>query len=280
MKSNKIKLNESKDSKKLVLHYAKTLAQYANLLEDLNIEKSKYKFLAKDLEKFKLALDNISDNIIITDPKANVIYVNKAVEKTTGYKPKEVIGKKSGTLWKTPMPLAYYQKLWDIIKKQKKVFNGEVQNKRKNGEVYTAIISISPVFNEKGEIEFFVSVERDITKEKEIDRSKSEFISLASHQLKTPPTAIKLLTERLLSDKIGTLTEKQKEYFNDIRSLNQRMIDLINTLLNMSRIELGLFSFQIDKKDACMIMQDVVKELELIIKEKQLKFKMTFQKSM
>ena len=209
-----------------------------------------------------------------------MIYVNKAVEKTTGYKPKEVIGKKSGTLWKTPMPLAYYQKLWDIIKKQKKVFNGEVQNKRKNGEVYTAIISISPVFNEKGEIEFFVSVERDITKEKEIDRSKSEFISLASHQLKTPPTAIKLLTERLLSDKIGTLTEKQKEYFNDIRSLNQRMIDLINTLLNMSRIELGLFSFQIDKKDACMIMQDVVKELELIIKEKQLKFKMTFQKSM
>ena len=64
---NMPKSPESKDSKKLVLHYAKTLAQYANLLEDLNIEKSKYKFLAKDLEKFKLALDNISDNIIITD---------------------------------------------------------------------------------------------------------------------------------------------------------------------------------------------------------------------
>jgi len=103
-----------------------------------------------------------------------------------------------------------------------------------------------------------------------------EFIFLASHQLKTPPTAIKLLTERLLGDKMGTLTEKQKEYIGDIRSSNQRMIDLVNTLLNVSRIELGSFIIQVSKKDACTIVQSVLSELKFIIDKRRLKLKTIF----
>ncbi len=64
----------------------------------------------------------------------------------------------------------------------------------------------------------------------QVDQAKSEFISLASHQLKTPPTAIKVLTERLLGGKMGKFTEKQKEYLSDICFSNQRMIDIVNTL--------------------------------------------------
>ncbi|MDR3549092.1 MAG: PAS domain S-box protein, partial [Candidatus Pacebacteria bacterium] len=143
-------------------------------------------FLEKDLEKFKLALDNIADNVIITDPEGIVVYANKAVETVTGYRPEEAVGKKSGALWKAPMPAEYYRHMWDVIKNQKKVFVGEIRNRRKNGMIYTAAISISPVLDKNGDIEFFVSVERDVTKEKEIDRAKSEFMSLASHQLRTP----------------------------------------------------------------------------------------------
>lgn len=243
---------------------------------DPAIEKPTYEALAKDLEKFKLAMDNVADDIIITDPEGIVVYANKAVERVTGYKAEEAIGKKSGALWKTPMPSNYYQRMWDTIKTQKKVFIGEIQNKRKNGEVYTAMMSITPVLDKKGEIEFFVGVERDITKEKEIDRTKSEFISFASHQLKTPPTAIKLLTERLLGDKIGTLNLKQKEYFNDIRSENQRMIDLVDAFLNVSRIEMGIFAVHVTEKDAGAIVRSVVLELNPFAAKQNIQLKESY----
>lgn len=90
------------------------------ILKDLKLEKSKVDILVRDLSKFKLAVDNVADNIIITDPEGIVIYANKAVEKVTGYRPEEAIGKKSGALWKTPMPVKYYKKLWNTIKKIKK----------------------------------------------------------------------------------------------------------------------------------------------------------------
>lgn len=126
-----------------------------NVLEDLTAEKLKAEMataksegLAKDLEKFKLAVDNVSDNIIITDPEGTVIYANKAVEKITGYKPEEAIGKKSGALWKAPMPQEYYRKLWDTIKNQKK-FSSERYRIKGNPASFTRPLSVSPRLSTK-----------------------------------------------------------------------------------------------------------------------------------
>jgi len=238
--------------------------------KDLQIEKIKAENSANDLVKFKLALDNASDHVTITDSKGVVIYANNAVEKITGYTPDEVVGKKAGELWKLPMPREYYHKLWSTIAEQKKPFIGEIQNRRKNGQIYTAIISISPVLDNKKNILFFVGLERDITREKEIDKAKSEFISLASHQLKTPPTIIKLLTERLLDGKMGKFTKQQKEYLLDIQSSDERMIYLINALLNVSRIELGVFYVKAIECDVNSIIKSVVEDVKVIIKKKKL----------
>jgi len=215
----------------------------------------------KDLEKFKLALDNISDNVIITDPDGLVVYANKAVENVTGYKPEEAVGKKSGALWKTPMPKEYYQNMWDTIKRQKKVFVGEIRNKRKNGEIYTAVISISPVLDKEGKVEFFVSVERDVTKEKEVEQAKNEFITLASHQLRTPPSIISWYTETLQSGDLGPINAKQASYLAEIYRANQRMVAIINSLLNISRVEMGTFKISPKEVDIGNIIDEIVKEL-------------------
>ncbi len=214
----------------------------------------------KELEKFKLALDNISDNVIITDPEGIVVYANKAVEHVTGYKPEEAVGKKSGALWKKPMPREYYQNLWGTIKK-KKIFSSEIQNRRKNGELYTAAINISPILNAKDEVEFFVSIERDITQEKEIDRAKNEFLSLASHQLRTPPSIISWYTEMLQSKELGPINKKQTDYLAEIYQANKRMIAIINSLLNISRIEMGTFSVSAKEIDLKAIIDETVREL-------------------
>jgi signal transduction histidine kinase len=161
------------------------------------------------------------------------------------------------------MPAEYYQIMWDIIKRQKKVFVGEIQNKRRNGELYTAALSISPLLDKNGDVMFFVGVERDITKEKEIDRAKSEFVSLASHQLRTPPSIIGWYTETLQSGDLGPINEKQADYLAEIYRANQRMIAVINSLLNISRIEMNSFSMSPRETDVTGIIDETIRELNV-----------------
>ena len=263
------KVNELEDAKKATL----------NLLEDLEEAKVKDEALVRDLEKFKLAMDNTSESIVIADPEGIMIYGNKAIERTTGYKPEEAIGKKSGVLWKTPMPPAYYQKMWDTIKKQKKVFIGEIQNKRKNGEVYAAAISISPIFDKTGEIIYFVGIERDITKEKDVDRAKTEFVSLASHQLRTPLSTVNWYAEMLLAGDVGKVTPKQREYLDEVYRSNQRMVALVNALLNVSRLELGTFVVEPKPTYIVKLARSVIDEQKPQIDEKRLQFIPSFEKN-
>lgn len=246
-----------------------------NVLEDVEEEKSKKEQLANDLLKFKLAVDNTSDMIVITDPQGIVLYGNKSVEKITGYTVEEATGKKAATLWKTPMPEVFYKELWSTIKEKKQLFGAQVKNKRKSGEIYDADISVSPVLNAKGEIVFFVGIERDITAAMQVDRAKTEFVSLASHQLRTPLSAINWYTEMLLSGDVGELNVEQKQYLGEIYSGSQRMVDLVNALLNVSRLELGTFA--VDPAEVVLpdIVHSVVKELQPQINQRHQTFSET-----
>ena len=249
-----------------------------NVLEDLDIEKTK---VEKERAKEVAILLSIGDGFVVTDENGNIMLINKVAEKLLGRKKEEVMGKvfsdailgiedKEGkviSLEKRPMNLALTAGTATV--------NSIYYYVRKNKTRFPVAITVTPIVFE-GKVIGAVEVFRDITHEREIDEEKSEFISLASHQLKTPPTAVKLLTERLLSGKMGTLTEKQKEYLNDIRFSNQRMIDLTNALLNVSRIELGAFTIQVQKKNACAIVQSVLDELEPITKGEQPKLKTIF----
>jgi len=239
-----------------------------NILEDVEKEKEKSELLSRDLIKFKLALENASDQVVIADKEGIVVYGNKAIKTITGYTPEEAVGKKAGSLWKIPMPLEYYKNMWNIIKNKKQPFIDEIQNKRKNGEVYTANISISPVLDENNEVIYFVAIEHDITKEKEIDVEKTEFVSLASHQLKTPVGALNWNLEMLLSGDYGPLDTKKKEVISEMYTMNRRMNDLINSLLNVSRIEMGVFIIEPAPIDFGKLCDEVLLEMESRIKMK------------
>jgi len=249
-----------------------------NILEDVEGEKNKAEGMAVDLEKFKLAVDNASDHIVITDPEGIVLYGNNMVEKITGYTLEEALGKKAGFLWKKPMSHEYYEKLWKIIKKDKKPFVGQVTNIRKNGEEYEASISIAPVLNNKQHVIYFVGIERDVTKEKEIDKAKTEFVSLASHQLRTPLSTINWYTEMLLNGDAGRLKPEQANYLDEIYRGNQRMVDLVNALLNVSRLELGTFVVEPKDADIIKIAEVAIDELSPKIGERKIKFSKKYSK--
>lgn len=117
-----------------------------------------------------------------------------------------------------------------------------------------------------------IGVIMDITEQKKVEQAKMELVSMASHQLRTPPTGIKWFSTMLLEEDAGKLNPKQKSYLKEILYNNQRMIDLVHSLLNVSRIELGtLFvNTKLQRIQIPMAIDDVLAELSSQIQEKQL----------
>ncbi len=250
---------------------------YFFIFKPLIKQRDELKNLSRDLEKFKKAVDGVSEHIIITDKDGVIIFANKAVEKITGYPLKEVLGN-NPSLWGRVMEKEVYRKMWHQIKDQKKPYFGEIKNRRKDGKIYFADTRISPIVNKEGEVEFFVGIERDITKEKEIDIAKTEFISIASHQLRTPLTSINWYTEMLIDDYGNELGEKPKEYVNVIRKVSSTMVGLVNALLQTSRLELGKVVVNTKEIDLTSIAEDVLKELEPNIAKKRLNIERQYEK--
>ncbi len=274
---------------------AKKLAVYTTGLEIKDIKRTaELVERVKELELLNTTLDtsrakeraillSIGDGLFATDEKGNIIFINNKAEKLLGRKSDEVVGKvfSDSILMEDEkeIPVSFEDRPVTMALRTGSIRVNTISYYyvRKNKTKFPVALTVTPVILD-GKIIGAIEVFRDVTQEKAIDKAKSEFISVASHQLKTPATAIKLLSERLLSGKMGKSTEKQKEYFTDIHSSNERMIDLVNALLKVSRIELGAYTIKVQYKDACAIVESVMSELKYIINKKRLKHIVTFSK--
>lgn len=242
-----------------------------NVLEDIKDEKDKAVALTEELKKFELAVAGASDHIVITDPNGIILYMNDAAAEITGFSIKESIGKKSGSpeLWGGQMPKDFYIDFWNTIKVKKRSFQGIFSNIRKGGQKYEAANTVTPILGQDGEVRYFVDIGRDVTREQQIDKAKTEFVSLASHQLRTPLSAINWYAEMLIDGDAGKLNKEQMDYLSQVYNNNQRMVDLVNSLLNVSRLDLGTFAIEPEKMDIIKIAKDVIKELVPIITRKR-----------
>ena len=111
---------------------------------------------------------------------------------------------------------------------------------------------------------------RDITDENNMDRAKSEIISIASHQLRTPLTAIRWYVKTLIDDK--KLTDEQRaKYLKQVYDSNNHMERLVDSLLNVSRIDLGTLNLTPEAVDINAVLRNVLKDLDVEIQAKGLK---------
>jgi len=118
-----------------------------------------------------------------------------------------------------------------------------------------------------------VIVIRDATKDRELDEAKSGFISVASHQLRTPLTSIRWYSEMLLSEDAGPLNESQKDFMNEIHGGTQRLYQTVDLLLGISRVESGKLKTDKTQIDIEVFTADITKELRSQFDEKSLVLK-------
>lgn len=106
---------------------------------------------------------------------------------------------------------------------------------------------------------------------KELDRMKSEFISIAAHQLRTPLSAVKWTLKMVVDGDLGALTPEQKTFLMQGYQSNERTIRLVNDFLNVARIEEGRFSFEFSPHKLEDLIDNLLQEFSHIIKEKKIK---------
>ena len=240
---------------------------------------SEYRFAADQLQILSMAVDQSPVSIFLTDIEGNIEYVNPKVIEITGYTTEELIGKNPKIFSAGHTPISVYKKLWKTITSGK-AWYGEFHNKRKNGEFFWELASISPIFNKNGKITNYLAVKEDITdrkqkeadliianeklaiqnneKEKlakellvakeraeESDRLKSAFLANMSHEIRTPMNGILGFAGLL---KVPGLTgEKQQKYLEIIEKSGARLLNIINDIVDISRIESGLMKVHIEE---------------------------------
>lgn len=243
-----------------------------NILEDINEERIE---ASKERDKIRTILQGIGDGVFVVDNNFDIIVFNKIAEEISGFSAKEAIGKKYYDILK----FVYednLNKADDFIRET--VLTGKPRQManhaaiiRKDKTSVPVADSAAPLKDFKGSIVGCVVVFRDVTREREIDKAKTEFVSLASHQLRTPLSSINWYTEMLMSGDAGKINENQKEYLKEVYTGSKRMVDLVNALLNVSRIELGTFAVDPEPVLVTEIIKSVLKELNPGIKEKKIK---------
>jgi len=275
---NKVK-ERTKEIEKKNEQAEKSNQAILNIMEDIEKEKNNVEILNQDLKKFKIALDNSSEQVLIADKNRRLLYANQGLKNISGYDPKESIGKTTAELWRIVEDEEKEKEMWNTVLKKKKSYTGEFKCKHKDGHEYFVHKTISPILDEDNKVSFIISIAYDKTKEKEVDRAKTEFVSLASHQLRTPLSSINWYAEMLLAGDAGKLNDDQNSFVEEIAKGNKRMVDLVNSLLDVSRLELGTFSVEPEEMQVCDSAKSIIKELKPDIKKKQMTLKFNCEKN-
>ncbi|MEK7575661.1 MAG: HAMP domain-containing sensor histidine kinase [Patescibacteria group bacterium] len=112
----------------------------------------------------------------------------------------------------------------------------------------------------------------ELKRAKELDRMKTEFISIAAHQLRTPLTAVKWILKMIINGDLGELTSEQKAFLSRGYQGNERTIKLVNDFLNVSRIEEGRFGYVFELIQLEDLIDNLIQDFDHVIKERQVDF--------
>lgn len=214
---------------------------------------------------------SIGEGVISTDARGIITRVNKTTLDILGFSEDELVGK-----WLPKALVAVDEKGAEVSYIDRPVARTFLSGKpvseptfylNKDGHSTPVMLTVSPIMI-KGKPVGAIEVFRDMSKEYEIDQMKSEFVSIASHQLRTPLSAVKIYCHMLSDGFEGELSESQNELMRIIIESADRMNELIDTLLNAARLESGRLPLDIVEVNPSDVLSRVISELKPVADEK------------
>ncbi|NTV44127.1 MAG: PAS domain S-box protein [Candidatus Yonathbacteria bacterium] len=207
--------------------------------EELRQANERVKEEMRNTRKFEQAVAAASDAIVITDPEGVIVYGNTSWESLTGETPAHSIGMSFLSPFEETTESSDIRAVRQALVSRTSYMTDRLVGIRPGDTIpYNTELSLFPV-TENNTVLFYAAIFSDVTKRKAVDKAKTEFVSLASHQLRTPLSAIRWYAEMLLSDMAGNLNPDQHMYLQEIYDANKRMVELVDALLNVSRLDLG-----------------------------------------
>lgn len=216
---------------------------------------------------------SIGEGLIATDDTGRITRVNKQTLGIFGYKSSELLNHRM-----TDKIIAVYEngQPLDIIDTPiaKSYLTGEVVSERanyrqKDGTIIPVHVTVSPLLL-KGIPIGAVQLFRDIRAEIQMDKMKSDFISLASHQLRTPLSTVNIYAGMLIDGLAGELSDEQRAFTRTILGAAHRMNELIDTLLNITRIEAGGIEVSPSNVELHNVIEETISSIMPSIEEKNM----------
>jgi len=214
------------------IHLVTRLRRYASELERRVSERTEE--LAASKKRVEAILSSVGEGVVVIDLDGNIVTVNAAYEEQSGYQASELLGE---DIWKFYCGERTYLLLDEVRDSllNQRTWMGELVGCRKSGLEFDVQITFTPLRDENNRIIGYVGSQRDVTKQKELDRLKDLFVSDVSHELRTPTTNISLYLELLEN----ASPPKRNEYLGVLREQTQLLMKLVEDILDLSRLAIG-----------------------------------------
>ena len=230
----------------------------------------------EELRKLSRIIEQAPLSVVITDLSGAIEYVNPRFCAVTGYKPEEILGQNPRMLKSGQTPPEVYHDMWTKLT-HNEIWSGELRNRRKNGEIYLETAVIAPVVDASGRATHYVALKDDITaerrfaeesnaklaKEHEISEMKTRFISLISHEFRTPLAAAMASAELLHHHFDRLAIAKREQLFGRINSSVVRLTGMLDEVLTLNRMDVGSTELRLEPVDFWSFLHDVTEEILL-----------------
>lgn len=235
-----------------------------------------YREIEEERKKDEALLTSIGDGVLAIDKNQKVIHFNHAGEKITGFLAEELLKNTFtavlGLFDQEKKPVAAnVSPLTRVLTDGKPIVSKDYYLKKRSGALFPAYLSLAAIYDVENKIMGAIVVFRNITAEFELEQMKQELISLATHELRAPITAIKGYLDMILAGDTGGVSGETKETIEEVVAINQRLADLVDDLLNVGRIEQGRMTIKTQAVDLAHLIAQATREYESCAEEKNLK---------
>ena len=229
------------------------------------------RYYAEIRARYEAMLKSIGEGLIVIGSHNKVVIVNRAAEEMLGWSVEEAVGRDLSEI----APLQFetnkdtLESVLSVLANVSKTSQTLTIIRKDRSSFPASVTTSSLAIN--GQIEGMAMVFRDITQEVEINRSKSDFVAIASHQLRTPLGSMKWNLQMLKAGDFGQLDGAASEVVGDVLEGTDRMIGLINDLLTVSRIDQNRVEDNPEELLMGEIVSSVVKEQSFFAQKRQIK---------